>query len=150
KLESIGFGFLIPVFFIVSGMRFDVTALGDPSTAVRVPIFLGLFLVVRGLPALLVYRGLLPTRQRAAMVVLQSTALPLLVVTTEIGLETHRMRPTTATALVGAGMLSVLLFPLAGFALLGRVTGPPEEGADLPPTLQPEDEPGPPPDELDP
>jgi Kef-type K+ transport system membrane component KefB len=150
KLESIGFGFLIPVFFIVSGMNFDVTALGDPATAIRVPLFAGLFLLVRGLPALFVYRGLLPARERGALAVLQATALPLLVVITEIGTETHRMRSDTATALVGAGMLSVLLYPLVGFALLGRVTGPPDEGAELPAALRTEDEAGPPPDELDP
>ena len=151
KLESIGYGFLIPVFFIVSGMRFDADALvTDVSIDVLLVAFLALFLVVRGLPALGVYRRLLPRRERAAMAVLQSTALPLLVVITQIGVATHRMRPSNATALVGAGMVSVLVFPLVGFALLGRVTGAPPEGTEVPPTLQPEDEPEPPPEELDP
>lgn len=140
KLESIGFGFLIPVFFIVSGMKFDVTALwSSAGTAVRVPIFLALFLVVRGLPAMVVYRGLLSSRERGALTLLQSTALPLLVVITEIGLATGRMRPENATALVGAGMLSVLIFPLAGFAVLGRADGPAEEpGGATPAELQAE------------
>jgi Kef-type K+ transport system membrane component KefB len=120
RLESIGFGFLIPVFFVVSGMQFHVRALFDNvSTLQRVPIFLGLLLVVRGLPALAVYAKVLPWRQRSALGVLQSTALPLLVVITQIGLDTHHMLPVNATALVGAGMVSVLLFPLAGFALAG-------------------------------
>ncbi len=122
KLESIGFGFLIPVFFIVTGMEFHVRALFDsPSITVRVPIFLGLFVAVRGLPALLLYRGLLPVRQRWAMVFLLSTALPMVVVITQIGLDTHHMLQANATALVGAAMLSVLLFPLVGFALAGPV-----------------------------
>lgn len=121
RLESIGFGFLIPVFFVVSGMQFHARELfTNVSTLERVPIFLGLFLVVRGLPALLVYARTLAWRQRAALGVLQSTALPLLVVITQIGLDTHHMLPTNATALVGAGMVSVLVFPLAGFALAGR------------------------------
>jgi Kef-type K+ transport system membrane component KefB len=121
RLESIGFGFLIPVFFVVSGMHFHVRALiSSVLTLERVAIFLVLFLVVRGLPALVVYARVLTWRQRSAMAVLQSTALPLLVVITQIGLETHHMRPVNATALVGAGMLSVLLFPLLGFALAGR------------------------------
>jgi len=144
KLESIGFGFLIPVFFIVSGMKFDVTALwSEAGTAIRVPIFLGLFLIVRGLPALVVYRKLLSGTERLALALLQSTALPLLVVITEIGLATGRMRPENATALVGAGMLSVLVFPLAGFALLGRGEGPPtgSDAAAQPPDLQPETRP---------
>ena len=121
RLESIGFGFLIPVFFVVSGMQFHIRALVDsPAILERVPIFLGLFLVVRGLPALLVYARVLPWRQRSALGVLQSTTLPMLVVITQIGLETHHMLPVNATALVGAGMASVLVFPLVGFALAGR------------------------------
>lgn len=125
RLESLGFGFLIPVFFIVSGMNFDAEALvQDPSLVLRSLGFLVLLLVVRGLPALAVYRGLLDTRHRGALMFLQSTALPLIVVITEIGLSTHRMRPENATALVAAGMLSVLLFPLAGFSLLGDLTVP--------------------------
>lgn len=123
RLESIGFGFLIPVFFVVSGMQFHIRALVDsPSVLERVPIFLGLFLLVRGLPALLVYAGVLPWRKRSALGVLQSTALPMLVVITQIGLDTHHMLRVNATALVGAGMVSVLLFPLLGFALVGRDT----------------------------
>ncbi len=132
RLESIGFGFLIPVFFVVSGMQFHVRALFDsPSTLARVPIFLALFLVVRGLPALVVYVRTLSWRQRSAMVVLQSTALPLLVVITQIGLDTHHMLPVNATALVGAGMVSVLVFPLVGFALAGKeAEGEPPTGED--------------------
>jgi len=120
KVESIGYGFLIPVFFIVSGMKFDLDALtSDPATLARVPLFLGLFLVLRGAPALIVYRRALDGRRRAALAVLQSTALPLLVVITEIGLATDNMLPANAAALVGAGMLSVLVFPLVGFRILG-------------------------------
>ena len=76
-------------------------------------------LLVRGLPALLVYRGVLDLRERTTMVVLQSTALPMLVVITELGQSTGTMTSANAAALVGAGMASVLIFPLLGFALLG-------------------------------
>jgi Kef-type K+ transport system membrane component KefB len=125
RLESIGFGFLIPVFFVVSGMEFHAHALFHSSACLeRVPIFLGLFLVVRGLPALFVYVKVLTFRQRVSIGVLQATALPLLVVISEIGLATHRMLPVNATALVGAGMVSVLVFPLVGFALAGPDAGP--------------------------
>ncbi len=121
RLESIGFGFLIPVFFVVSGMQFHIRALADNASILeRVPIFLGLFLVVRGLPALAVYARVLGWRKRTALGILQSTALPMLVVITQIGLDTHHMLPVNATALVGAGMVSVLAFPLVGFALAGR------------------------------
>ncbi|MFM7063237.1 MAG: cation:proton antiporter [Actinomycetes bacterium] len=118
KLDAVAFGFFIPAFFVVSGVKFGLDELEEPSTLVRVPLFLALLLVVRGLPALLVYRGLLSGRARAAMTFLQAAALPLLVVITEIGLATGRMRPSNAAALVGAGMLSILIFPIIGFALL--------------------------------
>lgn len=125
KLESIGFGFLIPVFFIVSGMQFDLHALTSSwSVLARVPLFLALFLVVRGAPALLVYRGVMDPRRRLALGILQSTALPLLVVITEIGVSSGHMRPGNAAALVGAGMLSVLVLPLVGFGVLGDTSHP--------------------------
>lgn len=119
RLEAIGFGFLIPIFFIVSGLTFDLDSLLEsPSTMVKVPIFLGLMLLVRGLPAMAIYRKLLSGRERTALMLLQSTALPMLVVITEIGRSTDRMTPANAAALVGAGMASVLIFPLLGFAIL--------------------------------
>ncbi len=127
RIEAVSFGFFIPVFFVVSGMKFDVTALvDDPGSLRLMGLFVVLLLAVRGLPALLVYRGVLPVAHRGALGVLQATALPLLVVITEIGLSTGQMQTVTAVALVGAGICSVLLFPLVGFAILDRA-GPLDE-----------------------
>jgi Kef-type K+ transport system membrane component KefB len=121
KLEAIGFGFLIPIFFVVSGMKFDLDALtSKPVTMLRVPLFLAMFLVVRGLPALLLYRRDLPKSDRIPLALFSATALPLVVVITGIGLDTGRMKPENAAALVGAAMLSVLIYPLIGFALRRR------------------------------
>ena len=78
------------------------------------------FLVVRGLPVLFTYRNVLGGRERWALGIVQATALPLVVVITQIGIETNRMKPENAAALVGAGMLSVLIFPLVGFGLLDK------------------------------
>jgi Kef-type K+ transport system membrane component KefB len=126
RLNAIGFGFLIPVFFVVSGMKFDVDELvTNPTVLSRVPIFLGLFFVVRGIPAFFVYRKVLSAKARAALAFLQATALPLVVVITEIGLATDNMKPENATALVGAAMLSVLLYPLIGFAFLDSAAADP-------------------------
>jgi Kef-type K+ transport system membrane component KefB len=122
KLEAIGFGFLIPIFFIVSGMQFDLAALTSSAGAVlRLPLFLALFLVVRGAPALLLYRRDLPRGQRVPLALFSATGLPLIVVITSIGVTEGRMLPVNAAALVGAGMLSVLLYPLIAKALLRRV-----------------------------
>lgn len=124
KFEGIGFGFLIPIFFIVSGMNFDLDALFSSASAIlRLPIFLALFLVVRGLPALLFYRGTLARNDRAALAFYTATALPLVVAVTSIGLETDQMTPETAAALVGAAMVSVLVYPLVALRFRRRVQG---------------------------
>lgn len=121
KLAAVGYGVFIPVFFVVTGITFDLDALLDsPSALARVPVFLVLFLVVRGLPVFFVSRGVLDPLERRALALLTSTALPLVVVITTIGLETGRMHVENATALVSAAMLSVLVYPLLGFALARR------------------------------
>ncbi len=121
KLEAIGFGFLVPIFFVVSGVRLNLEALfHQPSAFLRLPLFLVLFLVVRGLPAMLLYRRDLPSGQLVPLALLSATGLPLIVVITTIGVAEHRMVPANAAALVGAGMLSVLIYPLLAKILLRR------------------------------
>lgn len=115
KLEAVGFGFLVPVFFITSGMRLDVTGLLDnPTDVLRVPVLLCVLLAARGLPALLFRRGL-GTDGTVATGLLLATSLPFIVTASQIGLLTGRLAETTATALVCAGLCSVVLFP--GLAL---------------------------------
>ena len=130
KLEAIGFGFLIPIFFIVTGMRFDLRALqSDPTVIIRVPMFLLAFLLVRGFPALLLYRRHLPPKSRTALALMSSTQLPLVVVIVTIGLDTGRVMPVNATALITAGMLSVLLYPSFALLLLRRHGPAPAEAS---------------------
>src|SRR5262245_8263438 len=117
KLEAIGFGLFIPIFFVTTGLRFDLQALTSSSTAMlQVPQFLALFLLVRGLPALLVRQDL-DFWSRIALGILSSTQLPLVVAIAEIGVRSGKLGEETAASLVGAGMLSVLLFPTAALAL---------------------------------
>ncbi len=116
KLEAFSFGFFVPIFFVVTGMKFNLTTLiQSPIAMLHVP----LFLVTRGLPALL-YRGELAPRDQVALGLLSATALPLVVAITEIGIETGRLRPKNAAALVSAGLLSVLIFPLLALVLRGQ------------------------------
>ena len=118
KLEAIGFGFFIPVFFVSSGVRFDLDALLSSADAlVKVPVFLVALLVIRGLPAL-AYRGLLGARRTAVAALFQATSLPFIVAATAIGLELGMVGSAEAAALVAAGLLSLLIFPLAGLTLL--------------------------------
>jgi Kef-type K+ transport system membrane component KefB len=66
KLDAIGYGFAIPAFFITSGMAFDLDSLThDVGAMLEVPLFLALFLLVRGAPVLLLYRDVLPRRASA-------------------------------------------------------------------------------------
>ncbi len=118
KLEAIGYGFLVPVFFVSSGIRLDLAGLlHSPSALVRVPVFLLALLVVRGLPALLGLRANGP-RSTLALGLLQATSLPFIVTATQIGVALGKITPVTAAALVCAGLLSVLIFPLLALGML--------------------------------
>src|SRR5216683_2335027 len=120
KLEAIGYGFLVPVFFVSSGIRLNLTGLlHSPSALVRVPLFLLALLVVRGLPALLSLRSN-GTRPTLALGLLQATSLPFIVTATQIGVVLGKITSVTAAALVCAGLLSVLIFPLLALTMLRR------------------------------
>jgi Kef-type K+ transport system membrane component KefB len=120
KLEAMGFGFFIPVFFVTSGVRYDVDALlAEASNLAMVPIFLVALVLVRGLPALL-YRRVLDGRRVAIAGLMQATSLPFIVAATAIGLELGLVDAAESAALIGAGLLSVLIFPLLGLTLLRR------------------------------
>jgi len=96
-------------------MSLDLKAIAqDP---LRLLIFFALLLIVRGLPWLLIYRRALPTRQRVEMTLITATTLPLLIALVDIGQQDGVMLPATAAALVGAGVLSVLVFPLIAVSL---------------------------------
>jgi Kef-type K+ transport system membrane component KefB len=121
KLDAVGFGFLVPMFFVSAGIRFDLKALvKDSSTLALLPLFLLALLIVRGLPAWL-YRHQLDSRRDVIVAgFLQATSLPLIVTATMIGVEVGALTPGVAAAFVGAGLLSALLFPVAALTLAGR------------------------------
>jgi Kef-type K+ transport system membrane component KefB len=122
KFDAVGYGFFIPVFFVASGMTLDIA--GIAADPLRVLIFFLLLLLTRGLPSMIIYRGSLPVRQRVQMTFITATGMPLLIALAEIGLRDGKMLPSNAAALVGAGVLSVLVFPAAAVRLSG-----PEPGA---------------------
>ena len=118
KLEAAGYGIFIPIFFVASGVGFDLDALtASASTLVLMPVFLAVLLAVRGLPALL-YRSSIGARRTAVAALLQSTSLPFIVAAAQIGMELGTISAATGAALVGAGILSVLCFPLAALTVL--------------------------------
>ena len=118
KLTAVAFGFLVPFFFVTSGITFDLDALfASASALLKVPLFLALFLVVRGAPAMLLYRGVLDARERTALAFFSASALPLVVAITTVAQAGGHMSSSTAAALVGAAMLSTLIYPLVGLSL---------------------------------
>jgi Kef-type K+ transport system membrane component KefB len=117
KLEAIGFGLFVPIFFVTTGLRYDLHALVSSGLALaQLPLFVAMFLVVRGLPALLV-RGDLDGAGRIALALVSATQLPLVVAIADVGLRSGQLQPATAASLVGAGLVSVLLFPIVALSL---------------------------------
>jgi Kef-type K+ transport system membrane component KefB len=120
KLEAAGFGVFVPFFFVTSGIGFDGQALfASGSTLARVPLFLVVLLIVRGLPAL-VFRRIFQGRRLVAAALLQATSLSFLVVASQLGQSLNLITAANGAALVAAGLLSVLLFPVAALTLLRR------------------------------
>lgn len=125
KLEAIGYGFFIPIFFVCSGINLDIRSIISNPVPLIV-LFAALF-IVRGLPALFWYRSDFDARQRWQLVFLSATALPLLVALGEIAVERGHMTEATQASMVGAGVLSVLVFPMVAIALgRGRANNDPE------------------------
>ncbi len=131
KLTAVGFGFFVPFFFVTSGIEFDLAALGSAEAIAKLFLFLGLFLVVRGVPALLLYRHVLAARDRMALAFYSATELPLVVAITTIAIDDGKMKASTAAGLVGAAMLSTLIFPFVAMAL--RKDAEAEESEEEPP-----------------
>ena len=116
KIEAIGFGFLIPLFFVVSGATLDIISIVEnPGPMLRFFVYM---LLARGVTQYVLYRRAIPDRrERARFSLLVATALPIVVAVTSIEVKAGIMEPTNAAALVGAGALTVLVFPLVGNAL---------------------------------
>jgi Kef-type K+ transport system membrane component KefB len=137
KLEAAGFGVFIPVFFVTSGVRFDLNALfASASTVARVPLFLLAIFLARGLPAL-VYVRLLGRSRAVIAGVLQATSLPFIVAATQIGLGLGVITRASAAGLVAAGLMSVVISPALGLVLLRRGRSQESEPDELPAPVMP-------------
>jgi Kef-type K+ transport system membrane component KefB len=137
KLEAVGFGVFIPVFFVSSGVRFDLNALfASGSTVARVPLFLIAIYLVRGIPALVYVHRL--GRSRAVIAgILQATSLPFIVAATQIGLQLGVVTRASAAGLIAAGLLSVIISPALGLSLLRHKQPATARGEELPSPAMP-------------
>jgi Kef-type K+ transport system membrane component KefB len=137
KLEAVGFGVFIPVFFVTSGLRFDLNALfASPSTVARVPLFLLAIYLARGVAAI-VYVRLLGRSRSVIAGILQATSLPFIVAATQIGLQLGVVSRASAAGLVAAGLLSVVISPALGLVLLRREQPDAAEQGELPSPVMP-------------
>ena len=121
RLEGIGFGFLIPIYFVVTGINFDLDSLLTRSGLALAALFLTLLVVVRGLPSLLWLREL-GRRRTLGLALFGATGLPLIVAIVGIGTDSGAIATDVGASLIGAGMVSVLLFPLLAITIAGRGT----------------------------
>jgi len=125
KIEGVAFGFMVPIFFVYTGVTFDLQALLDqPSLFLLLPVGLAALLVIRGLPSTLAAPEGSTPRDRLSIALLGATGLPIIVAVTAIGVEEGVLSTGHQAALIATGMLSVLLFPVVAMALRGdRVAG---------------------------
>ena len=117
KLSALAFGLFVPFFFTVSGMTLDISAFASPTGILRTLLFCVLMLLVRGTPALTLYRRRFDRQSRRALALLSSTQLPLVLAITALATTAGRMSPSIAADLVGAALLSTLIFPLLGLRI---------------------------------
>jgi Kef-type K+ transport system membrane component KefB len=122
KLQALGYGFLIPIFFVSSGLQFDLGSLNGAASLSKVPIFVAALLAVRGLPAVL-YTGVLGRSRAVAAGLLQATSLPFIVAAAQIGVALNVVQRSTAAALVAAGLVSVVVFPALALIVARRAAG---------------------------
>jgi Kef-type K+ transport system membrane component KefB len=123
-LDAVGYGFLIPIFFITAGMKFEVSALWSaPLAPIQISLLLGLLVLVRGVPVFLYKKELAPD-EKLPFAFYSATGLPLILIISEIGVSSGVMPTDRAAILVCAGMLSVLLFPILAVRLRGKFNWP--------------------------
>ncbi len=129
KIEAVCFGWFYPFFFVGTGVKFDIAALGQNlTTMLLVPAFAVMFLVIRGAPVFL-YRDAIAKAERLPFALASAVpSLSIIVVITEIGVSAKVMNADVAAALIGAALLAVLLFPTIAGVLLQRIAAPQAAG----------------------
>jgi Kef-type K+ transport system membrane component KefB len=133
RLEGIGFGFVIPIYFVVTGMNFDLDSLLTATGLGLGVLFLALFLVIRGASALLWVRDL-GSRELVGLALCGATGLPLIAAIVGIGEERSAISNGVGASLIGAGMISVLVYPFVATKL---VAPPAEPHPATSPTAEP-------------
>ncbi|RDB60887.1 sodium:proton exchanger [Gordonibacter sp. 28C] len=117
KLDGVAYGFLIPIFFVVSGAKIDLLAVfQQPAMLVG---FIVLLLLIRAVPIFAALSTGKDTRDisshnRLTIALYCTTALPIIVAVTSVAVSAGAMPQETASVLVAAGAITVFLMPLLG------------------------------------
>jgi Kef-type K+ transport system membrane component KefB len=114
KLDGVGYGFLIPVFFVVSGMGIDAGVLLH-RFGVTLFVFASI-LLIRGGSVWAVFRHL-ERRTRLTLGLFSATGLPIIVAVTTVAVESGQMHNEERSIVVAAGMLTVLCLPVLALGL---------------------------------
>ena len=121
RLEGIGFGLLIPIYFVTTGIGFDVDSLLTAKGLALAALFLALLFVIRGSASLL-WRPALDRPRTIALALFVATGLPLIVAIVDIGMDRGAIGADVGASLIGAGMISVLVYPFLATRLAGAST----------------------------
>jgi Kef-type K+ transport system membrane component KefB len=133
RLEGIGFGLLIPIYFVVTGMTFDLHGFLAPGGLALAALFMVLLIVVRGASAVL-WLGHIPRRDLVPLGLFAATGLPLIVAVVGIATDRGAISASVGASLIGAGMLSVLIYPITALRIAGaRSAADPSTVPDAPP-----------------
>ena len=117
KLDAIGFGFFIPIFFIMVGAKFDIhSLLKDPSSLVLVPVLVAFAFVVKVVPSLMLSR-FFGRRNALAAGFLLSSRLSLIIAASAIGLRLHVITPEINTAIILVAIVTCVTSPAIYAAL---------------------------------
>lgn len=117
KLEAIGYGFFIPLFFVISGAKIDLTAVA--AQPLLLLGFIGMLLLIRAVPIFIAMARdkdpevvELGANGHVTVAIYCTTALPLIVAVTSVAVSAGAMEASVASVLVSAGALTVLIMPL--------------------------------------
>lgn len=112
KLNAIGYGFFIPIFFIMVGVDFDLGALDSRQGLLLVPALLAMAYLVK-LVAALVYKPMLSWREVFGLGILTSSRLSLIIAVAAIGVEIGAITSTTNAAIILVAIVTVIVSPIS-------------------------------------
>lgn len=112
KLTSIGYGFLIPFFFIMTGVKLNIRQLfANPRALALIPILVACFILAK-LPTMLVFRRRFNKRNSFAGSFLTVTTITLVLPSLQVARNLHAITSTQSDAFVLAAVIVCIIGPI--------------------------------------